>query len=205
MSQRRAASHRRRESGRLARRLPSSATWAKGRRGGCRASRDRARVRRRSTRDTLREPPASAQVGGDLASCEGHRSTAKGRQAPGTPGPNPRTVRVRGKLRADPRRLAGGWCWHLLNEELRQRGHTVVSPDLPCDDLTATWDVYAATVIAALPAGEPPVVVGHSLGAMTGALVAPIVPAGVAARGKGPVLVDVPAEDAGAVAYGGAP
>jgi pimeloyl-ACP methyl ester carboxylesterase len=69
-----------------------------------------------------------------------------------------------------------GWCWHLLDEELRQRGHTVVSPDLPCDDLTATWDVYAETVTAALPADEPPVVVGHSLGAMTAALVASIVP-----------------------------
>ena len=43
-----------------------------------------------------------------------------------------------------------GWCWHLLDEELRQRGHTVVSPDLPCDDPTATWDVYAEAVIAAL-------------------------------------------------------
>jgi pimeloyl-ACP methyl ester carboxylesterase len=68
-----------------------------------------------------------------------------------------------------------GWCWHLLDEELRRRGHTVVAPDLPCDDLTAAWDIYTRTV-AALPAGEPVVVVGHSLGAMTAALVASIVP-----------------------------
>jgi pimeloyl-ACP methyl ester carboxylesterase len=27
-----------------------------------------------------------------------------------------------------------GWYWHLVEPELRQRGHDVVTPDLPCDD-----------------------------------------------------------------------
>ena len=26
------------------------------------------------------------------------------------------------------------WYWHLLEAELRSRGHDVVAPDLPCDD-----------------------------------------------------------------------
>ena len=31
-----------------------------------------------------------------------------------------------------------GWYWHLVERVLRQRGHDVVAPDLPCDDETAT-------------------------------------------------------------------
>jgi pimeloyl-ACP methyl ester carboxylesterase len=27
-----------------------------------------------------------------------------------------------------------GWYWHLVEGELRRRGHDVVAPDLPCDD-----------------------------------------------------------------------
>jgi pimeloyl-ACP methyl ester carboxylesterase len=26
-----------------------------------------------------------------------------------------------------------GWYWHLVEAELRERGHEVVAPDLPCD------------------------------------------------------------------------
>ena len=32
-----------------------------------------------------------------------------------------------------------GSCWHLLDEELRRRGHALTAPDLPNEDLTATW------------------------------------------------------------------
>jgi len=31
-----------------------------------------------------------------------------------------------------------GWYWHLVEAVLRERGHDVVAPDLPCDDDTAT-------------------------------------------------------------------
>ena len=27
-----------------------------------------------------------------------------------------------------------GWYWHLVEQELRQRGHDTLAPDLPCDD-----------------------------------------------------------------------
>lgn len=30
-----------------------------------------------------------------------------------------------------------GWYWHLVEEELRRRGHHTVAPDLPCEDDSA--------------------------------------------------------------------
>ena len=52
----------------------------------------------------------------------------------------------------------GGWAWDLLRAELEARGHTVYAPDLPCEEVDAVAEDYAALV--------PPadVVVGHSLG-----------------------------------------
>lgn len=52
----------------------------------------------------------------------------------------------------------GGWAWDLVRAELESRGHTVNAPDLPCEDVEATLEDYAAFV--------PPadVAVGHSLG-----------------------------------------
>jgi pimeloyl-ACP methyl ester carboxylesterase len=32
-----------------------------------------------------------------------------------------------------------GWFWHLLEAELRARGHEVVAPDLPCDTTRPAW------------------------------------------------------------------
>ena len=43
-----------------------------------------------------------------------------------------------------------GWYWHLVERELRQRGHDVVAPDLPCDDHTAGLREYTDTVVAAI-------------------------------------------------------
>lgn len=51
----------------------------------------------------------------------------------------------------------GGWAWDLVRAELEARGHVVHTPDLPCEDVTATLDDYAAAVSPA------DVVVGHSL------------------------------------------
>jgi Alpha/beta hydrolase family len=51
----------------------------------------------------------------------------------------------------------GGWAWDFVRAELEARGHTVHAPDLPCEEVGATVEDYAAAV--------PPadVVVGHSL------------------------------------------
>lgn len=55
----------------------------------------------------------------------------------------------------------GGWAWDLVRAELEGRGHTVHTPDLPCEDVAADVEGYAAAV----PAAD--VVVGHSLGGFT--------------------------------------
>jgi pimeloyl-ACP methyl ester carboxylesterase len=61
----------------------------------------------------------------------------------------------------------GGWAWTLLRPELEAMGHSVATPDLPCEDPHAGLDAYARVT--------PPadVVVGHSLGGLT----IPLVPA----------------------------
>src|SRR5215471_15082998 len=43
----------------------------------------------------------------------------------------------------------GGWCWDLLRAELESRGHVVHAPDLPCEDVTAGVEEYAAAFPAA--------------------------------------------------------
>lgn len=55
----------------------------------------------------------------------------------------------------------GGWAWDFVRAELESRGHVVHAPDLPCEDVHAGLDDYAALV--------PPcdVVVGHSFGGYT--------------------------------------
>ena len=55
----------------------------------------------------------------------------------------------------------GGWLWDLLRAELESRGHGVHAPDLPCEDVAAGVEEYAAAV----PAAD--VVVGYSLGGLT--------------------------------------
>ncbi len=70
-----------------------------------------------------------------------------------------------------------GWYWHLVEAELRVRGHRTVAPDLPCDDKTASLDDYARTVIDAVGDRRDVAVVGQSYGAFTAALVADRLPA----------------------------
>jgi pimeloyl-ACP methyl ester carboxylesterase len=65
-----------------------------------------------------------------------------------------------------------GWHWHLVEAELRSRGHDSVAPDLPCDDDAATLNDYADAVVAAVGDRRNVVVVGHSYGAFTAPLVA---------------------------------
>jgi pimeloyl-ACP methyl ester carboxylesterase len=64
-----------------------------------------------------------------------------------------------------------GWDWHLLEAELRARGHRVMAPDLSTDD-SATLSDYADAVTEAVGDSDDLVVVGHSFGAFTVPLVA---------------------------------
>ena len=80
----------------------------------------------------------------------------------------------------------GGWCWDLVRAELEARGHVVHAPDLPCEDIAAGVEDYAATV----PTAD--VVVGHSLGGYTIPLVEArthvFLTAGVAGTGGGALV-----------------
>lgn len=64
-----------------------------------------------------------------------------------------------------------GWYWHLVDAELRDRGHDVVAPDLPCEDESAGWSEYADTVIDAVGDRTDLVVVAQSLGGFTAPIV----------------------------------
>ncbi|WP_242103567.1 alpha/beta hydrolase [Lysobacter sp. M2-1] len=69
-----------------------------------------------------------------------------------------------------------GWYWHLLEAELRSRGHDVVAPDLPCDDDSAGLGEYADAVVEAVGGRRDLVVVGQSYGGFTAPLVADRLP-----------------------------
>jgi pimeloyl-ACP methyl ester carboxylesterase len=69
-----------------------------------------------------------------------------------------------------------GWYWHLVEEELRARGHETVAPDLPCDDDSSTLSDYADTVVRAVDGRRHPVVVAQSYGGFTAPLVAARLP-----------------------------
>jgi pimeloyl-ACP methyl ester carboxylesterase len=64
-----------------------------------------------------------------------------------------------------------GWYWHLVEAELRARGHDVVAPDLPCEDGSAGLPEYADAVVEAIGERIDLVVVAQSLGAFTAPLV----------------------------------
>lgn len=70
-----------------------------------------------------------------------------------------------------------GWYWHLVEAELRRRGHDVVAPDLPCDDDQAGLVEYADTVVAAIGDRTDLVVGAQSFGGFTAPLVCERVPA----------------------------
>ena len=64
-----------------------------------------------------------------------------------------------------------GWYWHLVEAELRARGHDVVAPDLPCEDDSAGLPEYADAVIEAIGDRTDLVVVAQSFGGFTAPLV----------------------------------
>jgi pimeloyl-ACP methyl ester carboxylesterase len=68
------------------------------------------------------------------------------------------------------------WYWHLLEPELRERGHDVVTMDLPCDDDSAGFAEYADTVVDAIGDRRDLVLVAQSFGGFTAPLVCERVP-----------------------------
>jgi pimeloyl-ACP methyl ester carboxylesterase len=69
-----------------------------------------------------------------------------------------------------------GWYWHLVEDELRDRGHDTVAPDLPSEDESAGWSEYADTVIEAIGDRGEVVVVAQSLGGFTAPIVCDRIP-----------------------------
>ena len=72
-----------------------------------------------------------------------------------------------------------GWYWHLVEAELRARGHEVVAPDLPADDESLGLDDYADAVVEAVGDRKQLVVAAQSFGAFTAPLVAERLPVDV--------------------------
>lgn len=87
-----------------------------------------------------------------------------------------------------------GWYWHLVERELRRRGHETVAPDLPCDDDTAGLVDYADTVIDAIGGRRDLVVVGQSYGGFTAPVVADRLPVDVLVLVAG--MIPAPGEKA---------
>jgi pimeloyl-ACP methyl ester carboxylesterase len=74
---------------------------------------------------------------------------------------------------------AGGspWTWHLVEAELRRRGYDdVIAVDLPCEDDRAGLAEYLDATLAAVGDRTDLVVVAHSFGGFTGALLCDRVP-----------------------------
>jgi pimeloyl-ACP methyl ester carboxylesterase len=69
-----------------------------------------------------------------------------------------------------------GWYWHLVEAELRDRGHDVVAPDLPCEDEAAGLEEYAGVVVDAIGDRRDLIVVAQSLGGFTAPMVCERVP-----------------------------
>ena len=68
-----------------------------------------------------------------------------------------------------------GWYWHLVERELRNRGHRTVAPDLPIENDEATLLDQARVVVDALRSvhdGGELVIVGHSWGGYVAPIVA---------------------------------
>jgi hypothetical protein len=65
-----------------------------------------------------------------------------------------------------------GWYWHLVEAELRARGHDTVAPELPIEDDTAGLTEYATAVVDAIGDRRDAVVVAQSFGGYIAPIVA---------------------------------
>ena len=70
-----------------------------------------------------------------------------------------------------------GWYWHLVEAELRARGHDVVTMDLPVDDDAAGLSDYADVVVEAIAGRANLIVVSQSFGSYVAPIVCERVPA----------------------------
>ncbi|GID93090.1 alpha/beta hydrolase [Amorphoplanes digitatis] len=64
-----------------------------------------------------------------------------------------------------------GWYWHLVEAELRARGHETIAPDLPCEDDSAGLPSYADVVVDAIGGRTGLIVVAQSFGGFIAPLV----------------------------------
>jgi pimeloyl-ACP methyl ester carboxylesterase len=89
-----------------------------------------------------------------------------------------------------------GWSWHLVEAQLRARGHQTVAPDLPCDNADASLDDYVGAVVDAVAGRSELILVGQSYGAFTATLAADRLPARllVLLAGMIPVPGETPAQ-----------
>jgi pimeloyl-ACP methyl ester carboxylesterase len=65
-----------------------------------------------------------------------------------------------------------GWYWHLVEADLRDRGHDTVAPDLPIEDDTAGLSRYADVVVDSIGGRPDVVVVAQSFGGYVAPIVA---------------------------------
>jgi len=69
-----------------------------------------------------------------------------------------------------------GWYWHLVEADLRRRGHDVVAVDLPVEDDSAGLLSYADVVVDAIAGRRDVIVVAQSFGGYTAPIVCSRVP-----------------------------
>jgi pimeloyl-ACP methyl ester carboxylesterase len=87
-----------------------------------------------------------------------------------------------------------GWYWHLVEPELRARGHDVVAMDLPVDDDAAGLSDYADVVVEAIGDRTNLIVVAQSFGGYVAPMVCDRVPATLLVLVAG--MVPAPGESA---------
>lgn len=68
------------------------------------------------------------------------------------------------------------WYWHLVEPELRRRGHEVIAVDLTCDDDSAGLAEYADVVVEAVGDRRDLVLVAQSMAELTAPIVAARIP-----------------------------
>ena len=68
------------------------------------------------------------------------------------------------------------WYWHRVTPLLEARGHTVIAPNLPCDDDSAGLAEYTETVLRAIGRHRNLIIVAQSMGGFTAPLVCARVP-----------------------------
>jgi len=70
-----------------------------------------------------------------------------------------------------------GWYWHLVEAELRERGHETIAMDLPVDDDSAGLVDYAEVVVSAVSGRPDPMIVAQSFGGYVAPIVCERMPA----------------------------